>query len=89
VATGSSEDLETLAQRVADALPTAVVDEVVLTGSVSRGVADDASDIEMLIVMSEPLELEECFGLAQAAGLEGLGTWGVQRGSGATRLRTP
>jgi hypothetical protein len=80
MATGRSDDLKTLAQRVADALPTAVVDEVVLTGSVSRGVADDVSDIEMLIVVSEPLELEECFGLAQAAGLEGLGTWGVQEG---------
>jgi hypothetical protein len=80
MATTRSEDLKTLAQRVADALPTAVVDEVVLTGSVSRGVADDVSDIEMLIVMSEPLELEECFGFAQAAGVEGLGTWGVQEG---------
>lgn len=78
MATGRSEDLKALAQRVADALPTAVVHEVVLTGSVSRRVADDVSDIEMLIVMSEPLELEECFGFAQAAGLEGLGTWGVQ-----------
>jgi predicted nucleotidyltransferase len=75
-----SEDLKALAQRIADALPTAVVDEVVLTGSVSRGVADDVSDIEMLIVTREPLELEDCFGLAEAAGLEGLGTWGVQGG---------
>lgn len=80
MATGRSEDLKTLAQRVADALPRAVVDEVVLTGSVSRGVADDVSDVEMLIVMSEPLELEECFGFAEAAGLEGLGTWGAQEG---------
>jgi hypothetical protein len=80
MATTRSEDLKTLAQRVADALPTAVVDDVVLTGSVSRGVADDVSDIEMLIVVSEPIELEECFGFAQAAGLEGLGTWGVQEG---------
>jgi predicted nucleotidyltransferase len=78
MATGRSADLKALAQRVADALPTAVVHEVVLTGSVSRRVADDVSDIEMLIVMSEPLELEECFGFAQAAGLERLGTWGVQ-----------
>jgi hypothetical protein len=75
-----SEDLEALAQQIADALPKAAVDEVVLTGSVSRGVADDVSDIEMLIVTSEPLELEECFAFAQAAGLEGLGTWGAQEG---------
>jgi len=80
MATTMSEDLRTLAQRVADALPTAVVDEVVLTGSVSRGAADGVSDIEMLIVTSKPLELEECFAFAQAAGLEGLDTWGVQEG---------
>jgi hypothetical protein len=69
-----------LAQRVADSLPTRLVDEVVLTGSVSRGMADAVSDIEMLIVTSDPLELEDCFGLARAAGLEGLGTWGAQEG---------
>jgi hypothetical protein len=80
MATTMSEDLKTLAQRVADALPTAVVDEVVLTGSVSRGAADGVSDIEMLIVTSKPLELEECFAFAKTAGLEGLGTWGVQDG---------
>jgi predicted nucleotidyltransferase len=80
MATGRSKDLETLAQRVADALPSSGVDEVVLTGSVSRGVADDVSDIEMLIVVSQPLELDECFGLVEAAGLTGLDTWGVQEG---------
>jgi hypothetical protein len=80
MAPGRNEELKTLAQRVADALPTTVVDEIVLTGSVSRGVADDVSDIEMLIVVSEPLELDDCFGLAEAAGLNGLGTWGVQEG---------
>ncbi len=32
-----------------------------LTGSVSRGVADEISDIEMLIVTPEPLELAACF----------------------------
>lgn len=55
-----------------------VVEEVVVTGSVSRGVADDWSDIEMLVVTSEPLELEECFEHARAAGLEGIETWGPQ-----------
>jgi hypothetical protein len=75
-----SDQLEVLAQRVADALPTDTVDEVVLTGSVSRGVADDLSDIEMLVVIREPLDLEDCFALARAAGLEGLGTWGAQVG---------
>jgi hypothetical protein len=55
-----------------------VAEEVVLTGSVSRGVADEVSDIEMLVVTSEQLELAECFAHARAAGLEGVDTWGVQ-----------
>ena len=80
MATTRSETLRTLAQRVADALPAEVAEEVVLTGSVSRGMADEVSDIEMLVVTREPLELEECFGLARAAGLEGLDTWGTQDG---------
>jgi hypothetical protein len=80
VATTRNKTLQTLAQRVADALPAEVVEEVVLTGSVSRGVADEVSDIEMLVVTREPLELEKCFGLARAAGLEGLDTWGAQDG---------
>jgi hypothetical protein len=85
MATASSEDLRRLAQRVADALPAELVEEAVLTGSVSRGVADELSDIEMLVVTREPLELEECFGLARAAGLEGLDTWGA-RGGPARRV---
>ena len=52
-----NQELRDLAQRVADALPLGVAEEVVLTGSVSRGVADDLSDIEMLIVTPEPLTL--------------------------------
>jgi hypothetical protein len=50
----------------------------VLTGSVSRGVADEVSDIEMLIVTPEPVELAACFEHARAAGLEELDTWGDQ-----------
>ena len=80
VATARSQELRTLAQRVADALPVQVAEEVVLTGSVSRGVADEVSDIEMLVVTREPLELDGCFALARAAGLEGLDTWGPQDG---------
>ena len=34
----------------------------------------------MLVVTREALELEDCFGLARAAGLEELGTWGAQGG---------
>jgi predicted nucleotidyltransferase len=77
MAAARSKKLRALAQRVADALPAAVAEEVVLTGSVSRGLADEVSDIEMLVVMREPLELEDCFGLARAAGLERLDTWGA------------
>ncbi len=83
MATARNADLRWLARRVADALPGEVVEEVVLTGSVSRGMADAVSDIELLIVTREPLELEDCFGLARAAGLDELGTWGAQ--SGPTR----
>jgi hypothetical protein len=70
-------ELRGLAQRIADALPP-VVEEVVLTGSVSRGVADEVSDIEMLFVTTEQLELAECFEHARRLGFERLDTWGVQ-----------
>jgi hypothetical protein len=69
--------LRSIAQDVADALPP-TVEEVVLTGSVSRGVADDVSDIEMLVVTRDEPELEDCFSFAAGAGLGGLGTWGQQ-----------
>ena len=75
-----SEQLRTLAQQVTDALSVDVVEEVVLTGSVSRGAADAVSDIEMLVVTGALLELDQCFRLAQAAGLGGLDTWGVRDG---------
>jgi predicted nucleotidyltransferase len=78
VATERSQELQDLAQRVADALPLEVADEVVLTGSVSRGVADEVSDIEMLIVTPEPPELAACYEHARSAGLEELDTWGPQ-----------
>jgi hypothetical protein len=76
-ATARSDELRALAQAVADALPPSVL-EVVVTGSVSRGVADDVSDIEMLIVTGDEPELAGCFSLAAAAGLVNLGTWGRQ-----------
>ena len=69
--------LREVAQAIADALPPEIV-EVVLTGSVSRGVADDVSDIELLIVTPEQLELDECYALAAACGLTDLGSWGQQ-----------
>jgi len=77
--TARTIELRALAERIAEALP-ATVEEVVLTGSVSRGVADDVSDIELLVVTTERLELAECFEHARNAGLEGLDTWGPQRG---------
>lgn len=76
-ATARSVELRSIAQDVADALPI-TVEEVVLTGSVSRGVADDVSDIEMLVVTRDEPDLEECFSLAAAASLGDLGTWGQQ-----------
>jgi hypothetical protein len=77
VTTARTVELRAIAQAIADALP-ATVEEVVLTGSVSRGVADDVSDIEMLIVTERQLELEECYAIAAACGLTDLGTWGPQ-----------
>jgi predicted nucleotidyltransferase len=79
VPTARSEELLALAQRLADALPEDV-EEVVVTGSVSRGVADDVSDVEMLVVTREPLDLDQAYAHADAAGLTGLDTWGAQRG---------
>src|SRR3954447_5129353 len=76
-ATEQSVALRSIAQAIADALP-ATVEEAVVTGSVSRGVADDVSDIEMLLVTRVELELDDCFSLAAGCGLTGLGTWGTQ-----------
>jgi predicted nucleotidyltransferase len=75
MATARSEELRALAQRLADAFPPEVV-EVVLTGSVSRGVADELSDIEMLVLTEEQISLEEAFALAEQAGLTETETWG-------------
>src|SRR2546428_13209131 len=70
-----SEELRAVAQRLADAFPPAVV-EVVLTGSVSRGVADELSDIEMLVLTEEQLSLEDAFAFAEQAGRTATATWG-------------
>jgi predicted nucleotidyltransferase len=72
-----TRELHEVAERIAAALPP-VVEEVVLTGSVSRDMADDVSDIEMLVVTTAQLELAECFEHARRIGLEDLDTWGVQ-----------
>ena len=78
-ATARSVGLRSIAQAITDALPRTVVD-VVLTGSVSRGVADEISDIEMLLVSEEELDLGDCFSAAASCGLTSLGTWGQQGG---------
>ena len=77
-ATEATRELLALARRIADAYPEGPGQELVVTGSVSRGVADELSDIEMLVVTREPLALEDCYGLARAAGLDGLDTWTFQ-----------
>lgn len=71
-----AEELQAVARRVVDAIPPEVAEEAVLTGSVSRGDADDLSDIEMLIVTPAQMELSACFELARSAGLRELDTWG-------------
>lgn len=71
-------NLLALAQEIADAFPD-VVEEVVVTGSVSRGMTDDVSDIELLCVTRRQLTLDEAFEVGREAGLEGeLASWGVQ-----------
>jgi hypothetical protein len=77
MATARTTDLRRIAERIAAAVPP-VVEEVLLTGSVSRGVADDISDIEMLLVTSDPLTLADCFEHARGVGLVDLDSWGVQ-----------
>jgi nucleotidyltransferase-like protein len=57
VPTARSGQLQGLAQRVAEALPPSVTD-IVVTGSTSRGVADELSDVELLVIADElPREL--------------------------------
>lgn len=70
----TTAELRSVAQRVADALPATVTD-VVLTGSVSRGVADDVSDVEMLVVSAELPTFDESVRAATAAGLANVDTW--------------
>ena len=73
-----SDELRAAAARLVEGIPADVVPEAVLTGSVSRGVADEVSDVELLLVTSDHLDLEACFALAEGAGLTRLGSWGPQ-----------
>jgi hypothetical protein len=47
-----SDELRAVAERVADRLPPSVTD-IVLTGSTSRGTADELSDVELLVIAPE------------------------------------
>lgn len=60
-----SDDLLEIARRVEAELPATATD-VVLTGSTSRGVADELSDVELLVVAAE---------LPETLPLEDLDTW--------------
>jgi hypothetical protein len=75
--TPRSEELRALAEEIVATLPPSVV-EAVVTGSVSRGTADDASDVELLLVSEEQLDLESAYELARGAGLTHLDSWGPQ-----------
>ena len=75
--TARTGELRRIAERICAALPPHA-EEVVLTGSVSRGVADEVSDIEMLVVTADELELADCYLMAAGAGLTDLGSWGRQ-----------
>jgi hypothetical protein len=78
--TARSVALRRLAQAVAAAIPVDLAPEIVLTGSVSRGVADELSDVEMLIVTADQLSLDRCYELAAGAGLRDLDSWGPRGG---------
>lgn len=80
MASERTTELLALARRIVDALPSEVVEEAAVTGSVSRGVADELSDVEILLVTTRQLEQDECYALAGAAGLEQLDSWGPQGG---------
>ena len=70
-------EVQAVAERIAPTLPP-VVEEVVLTGSVSRRRCQDLSDIEMLVVTTAPLDLAEVLQHARRIGLNSLDTWGPQ-----------
>jgi hypothetical protein len=59
MSTPRSQELRAVAERFASSLPPSA-QEVVLTGSTSRGVADELSDVELLVVCETLPSLEEC-----------------------------
>lgn len=74
-----TETLRALAERVAELLP-GHVEDIVLTGSISRGVADELSDVELLVIsdtLPAELPLEEV--QSWASGDEGAMWYGGSR----------
>lgn len=66
--------MRALAQRVVDSLPP-LAEDVVLTGSTSCGVADELSDVELLVAAAEVPARDDAARYAQAAGLRRIDTW--------------
>jgi len=64
-----------VARRFADRLPAEAAEEIVLTGSASSGVADELSDLELLLVPHQLAPLADCARMLEAAGLEDVTTW--------------
>ena len=87
-ATVRSVELRAVAQAIADALP-ADAEEVVLTGSVSRGVADDVSDIEMLVVTRERARPRGVLRARRASRARPTSGRGARRGADQARVRLP
>lgn len=75
MATARSEELAALAHRIADTLPLDAADDIVVTGSVSRGIADAGSDIELLLLRDRLPEVDLARSWAAAAGVEPTALW--------------
>jgi predicted nucleotidyltransferase len=65
----ATRDLWALAQRIAAAYPEAPEQEIVVTGSVSRGVADKHSDLEILFSEAALRSEDEYAEFGRAAGV--------------------
>jgi hypothetical protein len=68
-------ELRALAERIVDLLPLEAADDVVLAGSVSRGVADAGSDVELLLFRDELPALDVARDWASRAGIEVTSLW--------------
>jgi Domain of unknown function (DUF4037) len=73
--TGRSEELRALARRLVAGLPDDAADEVVLTGSVSQGVADAGSDLEFLLVVPRLPSSMVAEAWTRTAGVEPTSWW--------------